>query len=438
MKKYKLAITSVFLLIFGTFIGYGIAKYNQSRYVIPNNQVSDNVGYIYAYEQTNKVVRTDTRYLSNDSSKYSSTYQYMQYIYSYLNDASSNESLIPLLEEIENETNAERQFRATIAVIDKLVLIDPNSALIHVQSMETGRKIDLVKGLFDAWSTSDMISAIDKAKGLSGRLRDAATSSILKECMKMESCEYSSVYETLNYDNSLSLIYFNVTESVSAKRLADLWKVAISNQDVIDSNPIHLQMLARKWVSESGLPALNEIDRSLSNPQVKHDILDIALETHARSNPRESFEFALNLPLSNEVNSLFFSIFTSWIDVDPVEAFTTVSNVEPAGRRRDFQRSVLNFWTYDHPRSLLNYAEYLPKQLRNEAQRNALARIAESDPQSAIKLANQTLDVKQLERGLGLILRTWCSNDVTSALDWLLNHEEYATNVEFLKTVFRE
>lgn len=191
MKKYKLAITSVFLLILGTFIGYGIAKYNQSRYVIPNNQVSDNVDYIYAYEQTDKVDRTDTRYLSDYSSKYSSTYQYMQYIYSYLNDASSDESLISLLEEIENETNAERQFRATIAVIDKLVLIDPNSALIHVQSMETSRKIDLVKGLFDAWSTTDMVSAIDKAKSLSGRLRDAATSSILKECLKLDSCEYS-------------------------------------------------------------------------------------------------------------------------------------------------------------------------------------------------------------------------------------------------------
>ena len=437
MTKYKLVVTSVFLLILGTIIGYGIAKYNQSQNVIHDNQTSDNVGYIYTYERTDKVDKTDTRDLSNYSSKYSSTYQYMQYIYSTLDDDQSTDKLIQLLEEIENDTNVDRQFRASLAVIDKLVLVDPSLALQHVQTMKLEHKEELVKGLFRVWSKINMERAVDKAIGLSGKLRSAASSSILKECMQLDSCDYSTVYLSLNHDNSLNIFNLEFAESIDPKRLANLWRNAISNDELISNQP-YLKVLASKWVSESGLAALQEIDQSLSSPQIKYDILDIALRSHAQNNPRESFEFALNFPISSEINNFFFSIFVSWVDINPIEAFTIVSNVEPAGRRRDFQQSIINIWTFDQPRTLLDYSEYIPQHLRDTAQKHALNQIAEEDPQSAIELANQILDTEQLEGGLSLILQTWSSNNVTAALDWLLNHEEYSTNVEFLKTVFGE
>lgn len=443
MNKYKLAVTSLCLLVLGVLIGYGITKYNQSRYVIHNNQEKErkSVGYIYAYNQPDKESITstsDAKGISNDSNRIGSTYQYMHYIYSTLAEESDPGKLVQLLNEIQKESIAERKYRASLAVIDKLGLIDPALALQQLQTMKLDRKEELIKGLFAVWSRIDMTSAVDKAIGLSGRLRDAASSSILKECMQLDSCDYPTVYETLNFDNSLSLFYVDAVESIGPKRLANLWRNATSNDYDVGSNRLYLKVLARKWVSESGLLALKEIDRSLSNPQIKYDILDSALQEYAREKPRESFEFALNLPASSEVNSLFFSILSSWVDINPIEAFTRVSTIEPPGRKRDFQQSILNFWTFDDPRSLLDYSESIPKQLRDTAQKQALNQIANEDPQTAIKLADQILSTEQLEQGLSRILLTWSSNDVTSALDWVLNHEEHSNNVEFLKTVIRE
>lgn len=443
MNKDKLALMSFSLLVLGVLIGYGITKYNQTRYVIHNNQENERVivGYSSAYPQPDKEDITsilNAKEISIGSNRNSSIYQYMQYIYSTLTDESDPGYLVQILNEIQKEQNAERKFRASLAVIDKLGLTDPTLALQHVKSMKLERKEELIKGLFVVWSRIDMTDAVDNAIGLSGRFREAAASSILKECMHLDPCDYPTVYETLNYDNSLRLFYFDTAGSSDPKRLANLWRNAMSRGEQMVSNRLYLKVIARKWVSESGLPALKEIDRSLSNPQVKYDILEAVLQEYMHEKPRESFEFALNFPVSSEINSLFYSILASWVDINPIEAFTIVSTVEPPGRRRDFQQSILNYWTIDQPRSLLDYSENIPKQLRDTAQKQALEQIAKDDPQSAIELANQILSIEQLEQGISLILLSWSSNDVTSALDWVLSHEEYATNVGFLKTVIRE
>ena len=85
MNKDKLAFMSFSLLVLGVLIGYSIGKYNQSRYVIHNNQENERVivGYSSAYPQPDKEDITsilNAKEISIDSNRNSSIYQYMQYV----------------------------------------------------------------------------------------------------------------------------------------------------------------------------------------------------------------------------------------------------------------------------------------------------------------------------------------------------------------------
>ena len=438
MKTHKLVFISITLLIIGVMIGFGIAKYNQQRHVIPNIQTSENAGYGHVYPQSAKVNRTINRNSSRDLDKNTTTYQYMQHIYRTLDAEPSTQNLIQLLKEIETDTNVERKFRAILAVIEKFASIDPTLALHHIPSMNTDRKEELVKGLFEAWSIQDSQSAIDVAMTLSAGLRKSASAAILKQCRQTDICSYSDVYRYLDQDQFLSVTSIETTILGDAQQIADLWRHEVSSSKNLFEKRRILESLAEKWVAVSGLLALDKIDKTLSNPQLKFDILAIALQVHAKTNPKESIEFALNLPHSADLDEVLVDILQARIITDPVSTFEMLASVDQIGRRRELERSVIQAWANVRPYSLLEYSELLHGEVRFGARSSALLKITEKDPVAALQLAENTTNNVYKMRVLEDLLSVWAKDDAVSALNWLINHEQYQHEVELLRSVIRE
>src|SRR6266436_154132 len=138
-----------------------------------------------------------------------------------------------------------------------------------------------------------------------------------------------------------------------------------------------------------------------------------------RTNVREVFDFAQNLPNEQDRYALSSNVLERWAELNPAEAFAFAQTRRAGQERNEATYSVITNWAQSDPNGALAAAQQMPRSsIRESAIEGVLRTIAEKDPRAALTLL-QNLS----ERGyrsswaLSSIFHTWANSDISAAAD---------------------
>ncbi len=120
---------------------------------------------------------------------------------------------------------------------------------------------------------------------------------------------------------------------------------------------------------------------------------------------------------------MLMSLIDQWTDVEPREAYSTVSLIEPIDFRLWLQYIVLKQWGKKQPRIVMEDLMSFDPRIGWVAEREAMLAIAIESPSEASKYF-ETGQLYGLELDLVVeIAKSWTKQDPESALDWIQNEE---------------
>ncbi len=120
---------------------------------------------------------------------------------------------------------------------------------------------------------------------------------------------------------------------------------------------------------------------------------------------------------------MLMSLIDQWTDVEPREAYLTVSLIEPTNFRLWLQYIVLKQWGKKQPRIVMEDLMSFDRRIGWVAEREAMLAIARETPSEASiyfergKLSGLELDL------VVEIAKSWTKQDPESAFDWIVNEE---------------
>lgn len=304
-------------------------------------------------------------------------------------------------------------------IFRKFAAIDPEQALFHARELMRFDRESIVSGIFEEWALIDLDEAVANAKSQSGSNKTSALKGILvarDDLSENERREIARSADNEQLANDL-ISQSNVQKVIDSPQLA--WQSLLSDNSS-DKDQVSLFVkVAQAWLEDDGIGALGEISDSLTDWQIRNQVLRPILNQLVASDAHTAFDFALSMS-SDKDSVLISSLVARWASVEPAVAFEAVTNVNSFSLRSALQSSVVYRWATDSPREVLGDIDGFPFELREQAQNSALVSIANDAPEEAAEL------FAELDSGWGnvgiahTIASIWSQEDSVSALEWIL------------------
>lgn len=388
---------------------------------------------------------THTNYPSFDSLEepnlYENSFQLRLAVYSHVAGLSAQE-LMAELKKISNETEElSRHVREELqsALIERLAIVNPKAAtdfvveqfepisnqseLKHVQrylNVEEDTSMPMVQTVFRDWATTDRQSAIDKAKKLTGDTKNNALIGILEALSGQSLDTYREIARELGDEEQGTDAYLLslATNRVNDPRAAWHEVIALFKPN----NFVHfraLRNIAKQWYEQIGFGVLDTVDNSKLDKKIKSDLIVQLLVQAVADQPYQAFQYALAMPSENRDSSATSRVVLKWAASDPEAAYQAVSSIEQSGDREYYQLRVVRFWALNEPRSVLDFMDSFPPNVKKMVIHDAIEGIARISPKEAAELA--------VEHGSGGlddylpsgVIGIWLEIDLEAALNWV-------------------
>lgn len=307
------------------------------------------------------------------------------------------------------------------AVVQKLAHINPNLALSRV--LEWNREIssrDLVIFVFREWARSDLDEAVSRARTLEFQMKELALGAIVQERADLSEETLRAIARDLGNEKIAisAIVSRKIEEAIDDP--AKAWnELAVELQDD-RANILTLSQVARAWIEESGLGVLDQIQQSLSNPEMRRNVVNNILLNAANDDPASAFEYALTADGDQFYTSLA-TVVGVWARSDPRTALAAAAEIENLSMRNSAEESIISTWAYMEPRELWQIIDGLPERLHEIATESAISELVNESPEEAAQLVagmeSSTLRLAATQK----VVSYWAFKDYKATLEWLLN-----------------
>ncbi|MYD79619.1 MAG: hypothetical protein F4X44_03290 [Gammaproteobacteria bacterium] len=314
------------------------------------------------------------------------------------------------------------------AIIQRLAVLDPTSALAEVSEFTDARQQSLLPIVYREWALTNLEEAISNARNLDEKFRLRVIRSIVRSRADLPLDQRRSIARS--FDQEWVAIQLLKQESnqepISDPRqeLNDLLSRSSSTAESWsnEQNQFLAQILI-VWLSQEGIDAFEEIEASLPDAFLGETAPAFSVINElAVNNP----ELALQLSVaagSVGFGGLAWLTVRRWAESDPLAAFNAVSLLEGRSLKRMLQDQVLVSWAAQNPHELLDATHTIPQELQSIAQEKALSALAESSPQTASKLLGEIENKDARDRTAKNIAFSWARLDIDGVLEWIGNDE---------------
>lgn len=347
-------------------------------------------------------------------------------------------------------------------LLSRLVALNPAQALeFAMQRLEPNRST-MMTMVFQEWAQGDLRGAIQHVKNLPSNDRRLIKNSIFISSEEYSPDEIRIIERELAIDlNPPSLGFHGTVISPDhgihpvSTQVDPLVGDSIGNPsrlwyDIVEKarpNSIHFQDLAEvatAWVNESGIGALEVIRTSLTDYNMRKNVLRQTLVRLMPTLPTQAFDFALKTQFPGR-NKTIGSMVSEWARTDPIAAINRVHSMSSSEFRRHLERRVFSNWLSDNsltidfdgdPSLILDSLHLIPEGLQGKASAVATQRMVWSaSPIEAAETVLRLDEHSQLEATRTLV-KEWYRKDRESALEWIKTKPEIeSVRTEALNTL---
>ena len=391
------------------------------------------------------------------------------------------------------------QSQVQAVLLQGLVRIDSDSALSHAKQINDQYSSYLISAVFGEWVHIDLQDAILKATTLVGDERTAALDGLLQETSDLSAEERLEIGRQVgNEQYALNAINLERLGKASEDP-ATLWNELVDDAQHDPEQLGVLTHIAQLWVSKQGPSVLDQIVSSLDNRISSAAILTSVLRRLAQTDPQEAFRYSLNLdgyhyrdvkfevlhvwvrtdPHSalssiSDVGSeglrflLHEQLVQTWASFNPTEllenlhalpedlvneatlaavgmiagnaprdAAGLVSEMDDDHLKFRAARSVIGRWLIRDVDAVFDWVVHDTglEPLRSQLITNVLARIAESDPEYAMKLALEQPIPTGGKGAEAVVVQQIAVRDVDKALEYVVQVRDGPTKTAAYRSV---
>lgn len=417
------------LLIGGTVLGMvstvavllGISSLTSDS---PNDEVArtsshadtnDSRGSVERSQVSGKVDRERELGLLKFLSLAPSAFERTEALYSLLLSADAK-VLTDLLRQSKNIGSEHLQHSTQTAIVQRFAAIAPKTALSTIGDLPQERRIPLTSTLFGEWSLIDLDEAIAHAKTFEESKQYAVLRGILDSQERLSQDAKEEIANRLEIDLS---VFDRLTFSES---ISEEWDALIADARSNLSQTADLIGLAHKWVNQSGLAAIAQIDKSLKNPILKKVVVGSVLQRALLSDPKTTLQHAL--VFEGDLREFVMeTIARAWASIGPNEAMESITSIETARIRRQMLEHFVSAWANFDPKEVFEKFDLVPENLQSLAQEQAIRALAKTTPEEAVKYLEEISD-EYLQFELTMEIATeWSEENVLEALNWVLSEQ---------------
>lgn len=315
-----------------------------------------------------------------------------------------------------------------IAIIQRLTALDPIAALATIKELPRYRQNSLVSAVFGEWSLIDFDSAIEHAKTLTGAQKHASLRGILAH-------EDMSIDERNRISRQIGIKEFGGLESEATSTIVGTQHPEVVWQSLLDdelpdvSQTAEFIRLARQWVGQAGIIAINRIGQSLKDPIVQEAVVRSVLHRVTLEDPQLVLQHIAEL--KGEIGQLATrSIAEALVSINPVTGIESLAMVDSGSTRRQLLEEIVVEWAISDPEGILNQLDVIPQNMRTLGKYQAFLQLARVEPSTVAPMLHEVAD-EDFKFELAMELATvWAEQDLEAALEW-------ATSDEFDDTLLR-
>lgn len=314
------------------------------------------------------------------------------------------------------------------AIIQRLAVLDPISALTEVSEFSDTRQQSLLPIVYREWSLTNLEEAIGQAQNLDDKFKPIVIQSIVLSRDDLPPDRRRSIARSFDQEwIAIQLLKQDSSQNPISDPKQELDDFFSRNSSTVESwsdeQNQYLGQVLSVWLSEEGIDALEEIKASLPDGflgetgptfSIIHDLSE------------HSPELALQLSVATGsvgIGGLAWLTVRRWAESDPTAAFNAVSSLEGQSTKRMLQDQVLVSWAAQNPYELLDATHTMPQELQSIAQEKALSALAKSSPQTAAKLLGEIENRDARNRTANNIASSWARLDIDGAIEWIENDE---------------
>lgn len=277
--------------------------------------------------------------------------------------------------------------------------------------------------MFAEWSISNLDAATASADTLDNKQQMVALKSVLQTRYDLSVSNRHNLVRSLETEE-LAAMLLNEYQTLKLPDNPDAaWNSLTSDGFDLLSQIELATSIAEQWMEQSGFEVLPRIMESIAGNPGYDIFLAGFIHKATLSNPQGLFDFALELDESIREDVLS-RISYAWGQMDPFAAVQAViASKRNAYYRSASLRAILRQWAIASPQDIFNKRSLLPRYVQLESLGYALAEIAKSDPQQALRhlesLETEWVDISIL---LDSLVNGWAETDPHGALEWVTSN----------------
>lgn len=390
----------------------------------PQDEIATTSSQAYASDSRGDVERSRTtatvdrdrelgllRFLSRAPSVFERT----EALYSLLLSADAM-MLTNLLQQSNNIGSEHLQHSTQTAIVQKFAEVDPKIALSSIGDLPRERRNPLTSTVFGEWSLIDLDAAVAHAKTLEESKQYLALQGILVAHENLSQDAKKGIANQLEIDLNV-FEQLTVSESISEE-----WEALIVDERSNLAQTADLIGLAHKWVNQSGLEAIAQIDKSLNDATLKKAVIGSVLQQALLKDPQATLQQAL--VFEDDLREFVMAtIARAWASIGPEEAMESITSIETPKTRRQMLEHFVSAWANFDPKEMFENFDLVPENLQSLAQEQAIRALAKTTPEEAVKFLEEISD-EYLQFELTMEIATeWSEKNVLEALNWVLSEQ---------------
>ena len=328
--------------------------------------------------------------------------------------------VLELLSDTNSISEDNKRLALLYEIFRKLTVLDPELGLSELAKFSWKERERLIEAVFREWAFLDIETAANRAIGLSHSDKRVALQTIMDVRDDLDFTSHLEIASTLGLE---SIAYDIWEQSVVAG--ADLNpKKSLQTLLEDDRNDVaqigSLVSILQLWIHKEGLDAINSAKQLMHSHRISMAVIGNSLSKVAAINPKETFEFVLELEdIPNHRRQAFLvGVMQPWARIDPTEALRVVSQLDDDSLRRRLQNSVAHTWASRDPQAVLKGNLSLPADLGRVARNTAIMYLAMQSPREAVQVMSSFVPNNEVARS---VVFSWSEHDPDEALDWVLS-----------------
>lgn len=319
------------------------------------------------------------------------------------------------------------------AIIARLAMIDPKFALSQVEDTPVPVRETLIAAIFGEWSQTELDDAVRFGRGLEKESQYAALKGILESRVDLSDERIRRIAHDFGDEDIANWMLAQRILLNPSENPREAWKTVMHESGATIGNLESIIQIANAWIRHEGSSVLQEISQSVLNAGVdlRYAVLNSAVREAALRDPETTL--LQTIAMGEGTRRSFSSVVVrEWATTDPQAAIKAITQIDEVPLRVGLQEELISKWAQRDPTDLLETMSSLPDNVQEIAAPLAIMKVAQTNPEEAIRLL-QTHDVSlDNTRIANTIIYAWSAREPKDAWQWVLTSPMLDTQRELL------